>query len=148
MSHVVAIEMVLTDLAAIKAACKEMGLVFKENQKTFKWWGRWANDYGAADAAYRQGIATKDYGKCEHAIGVPGTSWEIGLVRSEAGYKLAFDFYGSSGLPILNAVGGQNAGKFLQTYGVHKATLEARKRGYTVQRKAAKGGAIQLVVTV
>jgi len=42
---------------------------------------------------------------------------------------------------------GPNFGKLLQLYGVHKATAEARRKGYLAQRRAGKGGNIQLVVT-
>ena len=41
---------------------------------------------------------------------------------------------------------GQNFGRLLQLYAVHKATAEARKRGHSVKRKAAQGGAIKLVI--
>jgi len=39
-----------------------------------------------------------------------------------------------------------NTRRLLQLYAVHKATIEARKRGHTVQRKLQKNGAIKLVI--
>jgi hypothetical protein len=41
---------------------------------------------------------------------------------------------------------GQNYGKLLQLYGVHKATIEARKKGLSVMRKQRQDGAIKLVL--
>jgi hypothetical protein len=41
---------------------------------------------------------------------------------------------------------GQNYGKLLQLYGVHKATMEARKKGLSVLRRPQENGAIKLVL--
>lgn len=143
MSHVVAIETALRDLDAIKATCAELGLVFKQGQQSFKWWGRSVGDYPVP-----QGMKAADLGQCDHAIGVPGTTWEIGLVRQPDGaYKLAFDFYGSQGGPIVQALGGKDARKFLQLYGVNMATIQARKLGHNVQRVMGAKGSINVVIT-
>ena len=40
----------------------------------------------------------------------------------------------------------ENYGRLLQVYGVHKATREARRKGYTVLRRQHKDGAIKLVI--
>lgn len=142
MSHVVSIKTVLTDIEAIKRTCKELGLTFKENQKTYAWWGSSVGDYPLPE-----GFTKEQLGHCEHAIGIPGTTWEIGLAQptGQKGLRMLFDFFGSKGTPILQAVGGQNADKFTQLYAVHKATLEAKKRGLTVTRKAGANGSINLV---
>ncbi len=42
---------------------------------------------------------------------------------------------------------GSNYAKLVQLYGVHKAMLEARKKGYAVQRKQQPNGAIKLTIT-
>lgn len=85
-------------IACLKAAVgKIKGLHWKENQKTFKWYGSWVNDYDQADAAYKLGIDTKDYGKCEHAISVDGSGYEIGLMKRKdgKGYSIVWDFFGT-----------------------------------------------------
>ena len=41
---------------------------------------------------------------------------------------------------------GQGYGKLLQLYGVHKATLEARKKGLSVIRRQQQNGSIKLVL--
>lgn len=143
MSHVVSIKTELTDLEAVKAACRELGLIFKPGQTTFKWWGRSEGDYPIP-----AGMRKADLGQCDHAIGVPGTEWEIGLVRQANGaYKLAFDFYGHRGQPILDALGGQEAGRFLQAYGVNKTIMTARKLGHNAVRVMGKNGAVNVIIT-
>jgi hypothetical protein len=41
---------------------------------------------------------------------------------------------------------GKGYGKLLQLYVVHKATLEARKKGLSVLRRQQQNGAIKLVL--
>lgn len=148
MSHVVSIKTELRDIEAVKAACKELGLVFKENQKTIRWYGQWMNDYDAADAAYKLGIDPKQYGTCNHAIEVPGSNYDVGLLRNPVtgGYRIYFDFYGCNGRRIQEAIG-EHGGKLVQYYAAHKATMAARAKGYLVSRQTAANGNIKLVVT-
>lgn len=142
MSHVSAIAVSVDDLAAVQLLCEEKGWTFKENQKTYKWWGHHVGDYPLPE-----GMKKEDLGKCSHAIGVPGTNWEIGLVKNKTGgYRLAFDFYGSSGAPLQEAIG-PNGGLFRQAYGVAKATLIAKKRGHYVSKTVLPNGSVKLVVT-
>ncbi len=147
MSHVVSIKTELRDLKAVKAACAELGLVFKENQKTIRWYGRWVNDYDADDAAYKLGIKTEQYGTCDHAIEVPGSGYDVGLLRNPAtgGYRLYFDFYGHDGRTIQNVIG-KNGETFLQYYAAHKVALESKLKGYMVQRKKV-GHNLELTIT-
>lgn len=155
MSHVCEIRTKLTDLDAIKAACDELGLTFKSGQQTYKWYG-----YSVDDHPLPHGFQKDDLGKCEHAIGVPGTDWEVGVCRRRNpdgsladGYTLLCDFWGSKGRPIFDALGGTADGKemtfsrFTQAYAVAKATKAAKAKGYLVRRVAGKNGAVQLVVT-
>lgn len=143
MSHVVSIAVKLTDLEAIKATCKELGLVFKQGQRSYRWYGSSVGDYPLP-----VGFTREDLGHCEHAIEVPGAGYDIGLARAKdgAGYVMLFDFWGP-GRPILDAVGGEKANRFVQLYGVNKATLAARKLGHTVSRTVQKNGAITLTIT-
>lgn len=147
MSHVVSIKCVIQDLEAVKRTCVELGLTFKSGQKTYQWWGSSAAD--SADYPVPDGFTVNQLGTCEHAIGVPGTNWEIGLARPNngPGYRLLFDFFGGRGRPILDKVGGQQAKKFVQLYAVHAATLAAQRKGLTVRRVQAANGAINLVMT-
>ena len=135
MSHVVSIACELTDLDAIKAVCRELGLTFKENQKTYQWWGYFEGDYPIP-----AGFTKEDLGHCEHAIGIPGTEWEVGLARKAGakGLTLLFDFYGHRGEPILKALGGEKAPEFLKRYAACKTELACQKAGYKTSRVYGK----------
>lgn len=147
MSHVACVELVINDLEAIKATCKRNGWEFLENKKTYQWYGRWVNDYHGQDAAYNHGIDPKDYGKCEHAIKIPGIAYEIGLIKKPNGkpgeYVAIFDFWNAD---LKHALGGQQAPKLMQTYGVEKVRAECTRKGYKVTETKTKQGDIQLVI--
>lgn len=147
MSHVSAIKTEVRDLGALKAACQDLGLTFLENQTTFKWFGRWVNDYDADDSAYKHGIDPKDYGKCHHAIRVPGSSYEIGLVHNPAtnGYKIVYDFYGPG--RIIKEKLGAGCEKLVQHYGVNLAEQMAKRKGLMTGRKIQPDGTIKLGIT-
>jgi len=85
MSHVTVIEFEIRDLECLRQACTELGLEFREGQKTFRWFGVHVGDYKVPD-----GFAVQDMGKCDHAIGLPGNgpskkAYEIGVVRRRDG---------------------------------------------------------------
>lgn len=68
MSHVVAIEIEVKDLAALEmAAERACGLVAVRTVE-FDWWGRWFDDYHGEDAAYRKGFDPEQYGTCAMAL--------------------------------------------------------------------------------
>lgn len=156
MSHVVANpDFVITDLDALAEACPSIGLEFRRDQLTWKWYGTWVNDYSAADAAYKSGIKPEDYGKCLHAIGVQGnaTAYEIGLVPNPhgEGFIPVYDFYGSSGDAIR-----QRASQGLEKLRVAYSTVLAEKmlgqyvpgqKAWQVEKQKQPDGSIKLVAT-
>lgn len=150
MSHVVSIRTELRDLDAVRAAATELGMTFVANQKTYKWWGASVGDHPLPT-----GFKAEDLGKCDHALKVPGTTWEVGIAqarnadgtRKPGCFTLLFDFFGTQGQPILKALGGEDARKFTQLYGVHKTLIEARKRGLLARRQVGKNGSVQVVLT-
>jgi hypothetical protein len=127
-------------LAAVKALCKEKGWEFAEGQKTYEWYGSFVGD-----SPMPKGMTRADLGKCDHAIKIPGATYEVGLrSNGKGGYNLAFDYWGSGGLvPHV----GEKGGLFMQGYGIAKAELEAKKRGMHVKRVPGKHGAVKLVLT-
>lgn len=149
MSHVVAIKTEVFSLEAVKRACKVLGLTFHENQKTIRWFGRWVNDYDAADAAYRLGIQPEDYGKSDHAISVPGSDYDVALLKNPAtgGYKIYFDFWGGHGHRLMEVMGGQSGDRFVQEYAAQAALIEAEMLGYYAERKTLADGTIEIAVT-
>jgi len=127
MSHVTQIDLRIKSLEALKAACSRLGLEFVTGQKTYKWYGRFMGDYQLPEW-----LKVEDLGKCQHAIRVPGASYEIGIVEREGEYKLLWDFWGSGGL---ERVLGKGGGKLKQAYTVEQAKATARRAGYQVREK-------------
>ncbi|HXJ55418.1 MAG TPA: hypothetical protein VNU68_02025 [Verrucomicrobiae bacterium] len=146
MSHVTASKIVYKDLDALRSAVAAFPeLTWCEGQKTWKYWGSWANDYHQEDAAYKRlGIDPKTYGTGVHAIKCKGTDWEIGVVaRKDGGYALVFDFYGESGRRI-QEVAGKEANKLAQLYSKYATINAAKKAGYMVTQKVTASGAIRM----
>jgi hypothetical protein len=133
MSHVVTIELEIKDLEAAAQAAKDLGAELVRDQKTFRWYGRWMNDYSGDNAAYKQGVKPKDYGKCDHIIRHPKCSYDIGLVKQPNGsYRVVADEWHTGGLvPVF----GQGVEKLRQRYGVAITAKTMRKQGYLVTEK-------------
>jgi hypothetical protein len=140
MSHVATIQAEIKSLESLKAACKRLGLEFKENQKTYTWFGRHVGDYPIPD-----GLTINDMGKCLHAIKVPNAEYEVGVIKdpmNEKNYSLVWDFWNSGGL---QRELGKDAWKLTQAYTVEHAKYTAKLQGKTVREKQLKDR-IQLVV--
>lgn len=130
MSHVTTIKMEIRSLDALEAACQKIGLQFKRNQKTYKWYGQFVGDYREA------GTDPKEMGKCDHAIGIPGnkTAYEIGVAQKDDHYVLRWDFWqGGMGL---SQVAGDKCSRLTEAYtqvvALQEATKFAEAEGYTV----------------
>lgn len=153
MSHITTIKTEIRDLDALKAACKELGFTFKENQKTYRWWGSEFPDSSFTQEALAsppEGMTADELGTCHHAISFPkgflggGVKLEMGLRRTATGYRVVCDdvVMMDEDSPV-----GKDACKLMQLYATHKATMEAHRHGLMVNRVEAANGAIQLVVT-
>lgn len=132
MSHVVAIETKILDIEALKAACPDLGLEFKENQKTYKWYGTHVGDYPLP-----AGITKNDLGKCEHAIGVKdasGSTYEVGVVKAKdgEGYTLLWDFW-AGGHGLQEKVG-NGCGKLLTGYAENVVEKTLSKKARQVEK--------------
>jgi hypothetical protein len=127
MSHIQTIEVEITDLQALKNACKRLGLTWKQDQKTFKWWG--------VQAA-----------QCDHAISIPEAKYEIGVLKNadRKGFTLQVDYYDRKATEKI----GQLGGFFKQAYALEKAKLEALKKGYFVKEHKINDRQIELRITV
>lgn len=154
MSHVAKVELKIKDLAALAACAGSLGLEFIKDKTTYKWWGRSVGDYPLPE-----GFKASDLGKCDHVLRVKGSgpdAWEIGVVKAKSGdgYVLLFDFYGSRGAPLINALGfkgsahnpdaGSVGWKLKQEYGAAVATRQYQKQGYRVTRKVDAAGRVVL----
>ena len=146
MSHVARLELEVLELEALKKAVKASGLEWKEGQKHHKWYGSWVNDYHGANAAYHHGIKPTDYGKCEHAIGVPGNSqaYEIGVCKNPTGkgHVLVWDFY--AGGHGLQALAGDNCSNIVKGYVAEVAKKKMTAQGYTCTQTKLPTGEVKL----
>lgn len=122
MSHFTTIETQVRDVAALKAACAEMSLAVEEN-------------------AIARGYSRNTH-KGDLVIRLKGP-YDIALNRQPDGtYGLTCDWWDGH---VEKEVGAKY-GRLLQLYGVHKAQIEARKKGFTTRRQTLADGAIKLVI--
>lgn len=142
MSHVVAIEALITDLDALEAACAELGLELVRNQKSYKWYGTSVGDFPLPT-----GFTAADLGKCEHAIRVKGTTggYEIGVAKrrdGQPGYTLIYDFWGPG--KALQDRAGDKCSRLVQEYTA--ARVVRGIRGARIERTMV-AGKLRLQVT-
>jgi hypothetical protein len=122
MSHFTTIQTQVRDLDALRHALGELNVTLHEKTTARGYAGnKLQGDYvirlqGPYDIALNQ-TPDGSYGLT--------TDWWDGHVEKEVGAKF---------------------GRLLQLYGIHKTTIEARKRGHFVQRKAQKDGSIKLTI--
>lgn len=137
MSHVATIDVKITDLTALKEACRVQGWEFREGQKTYKW-------YGQVVGAVPPGMNRADMGKCTHAIRVPGADYEVGIrANADGTFALAWDYWSYGGLSKM--LGGDTAPLLVQTYATEKLKIEARRLGHAVEsQEALEDGSIRL----
>ena len=122
MSHFTAIKTQIRDIAALRAACRELDLTILENTtaRGYSTNAIHGDHVIRLKGPYDIAVVTQPDGTCQLT-----TDWWNGHVEKEVG---------------------PNFGRLLQLYAVHKATAEARKRGHMVQRKAQRDGSIKLVI--
>lgn len=146
MSHVTTQKAAIRDIEALRRAAKRCGLVFRENQQTYRWYGRSVGDYPIPD-----GYTEADLGRCAHAIGLPsGQGYEIGVTPSrtvEGAYDLLYDFY-NGGFGLM-AKAGQGCGDLLSWYTAEVA-IETYRDEYliSVTDCRLKNGELVLELTV
>ena len=124
MSHLVTIEARIMDLSAVHSACITMGWEFVEGAASFAWWG-----YPKPEQA-----------PCSHKIVVPGSKYEIGLVKSEDGtcYQPRYDDmlcckkHGS--LTAANGLAG-----FLREYELEKTRRFFKRKGIRFTERRENG---------
>lgn len=134
MSHVTVIDIEIKDIEALKEACKELGLEFREGQKTYRWYGRHVGDYPMPE-----GFTKEDLGKCNHAIGVPNNSkaYEVGVVQRGDSYQLLWDFWnGGYGLQQAVGDGCKNlTNKYAEKAAIRQANSFAKANGWSVSHE-------------
>ncbi|MDD4442691.1 MAG: DUF1257 domain-containing protein [Kiritimatiellae bacterium] len=122
MSHFATVETRIRDIGALRAACTELGLVLADNAV--------ARGYGSNTM------------KGDLVIRLKGP-YDIALNRQDDGnYGLTTDFWGGH----VETEVGKDYGRLLQLYAVHKAQIEARKKGLTCRRQSLGDGSVKLVI--
>lgn len=153
MSHVESVNVVITDLKALDAACARMGAVLAKDKTTYNWYGISVGDYPLP-----AGFRAADLGKCEHAIQLPGVKYEIGVVPARnpdgtpaKGMTLLYDFYGSTSRDDgqkLKRHFGDGLTKLVDAYSVEALKAKARAQGYLSREVTRADGKIELRVSV
>jgi hypothetical protein len=122
MSHFTTIKTQIKDVEALRMACQELGLTLLQN----------VNARGFGQQQRHGDFVIKLSGPYDIAVnqqkdGTYGltTDWWAGHVEKEVG---------------------KDYSKLLQLYGVHKASLEARKKGFSVLRRPQPNGSIKLIL--
>jgi hypothetical protein len=121
MSHFTTIKTQIKDIQALQTACGELGLKLVPN-------------------ANARGFLSNTH-KGEYVIKLKGP-YDIALNEQDGAYGLTADFWDGH----VEKEVGKDYGKLLQLYGVHKASIEARRKGYSVHRQQKQDGSIKLVL--
>ncbi len=122
MSHFATVETQVRDAAALKNACAELGLQVLENAE--------ARGYGV----------NKQHGDLVIRLKGP---YDIAVNKQPDGnYGLTTDWWGGH----VETEVGKDYGRLLQLYAVHKAQIEARKKGLTCRRSALADGSVKLTI--
>lgn len=145
MSHVTAIDVEITDLGALGAACRRVGLELVRDKKTYNWYGK-----SVGDTAIPDGFTVADLGHCDHAIRVPGMpkAYEIGVVRArggQPGYVLMLDEW-AGGRGLIEKCG-KGCSALKQAYAAEVAIAAAQREGFHVNELAQDDGSVQLQLT-
>lgn len=138
MSHIARIDLEINDLDALKAACGRLGLEFRCGQTSYAWYGEYVGDHPLPE-----GLTVHDLGKCDHAIHVPGASYEVGILKRNGKYLLLWDFWRDGGL---ERILGRNAGRLKQAYAIERTRREAQRKGYRFTESKTRTG-VRLVLT-
>ena len=122
MSHFTTIKTQIKDLPALRSAVNELGLQLLPNTTA-------------------RGYINQST-KGEYVLRLKGP-YDIAVNQQPDGtYGLTTDWWDGH----VEREVGKDYGRLLQLYGVHKATAEARKRGFSVIRNSQPNGSIKLVL--
>ena len=123
MSHFTTIKTQIKDIAALRAATTELGLEIIPN-------------------SVARGFISQTM-KGDYVVRLKGP-YDIALNQQPDGtFGLTTDWWNGH----VEKEVGKSFGKLLQLYGVHKASMEARKKGLSVLRRSQPNGSIKLVLS-
>lgn len=148
MSHVASVDVEVRDLDALRAAADRLGFEFREGQRTYKWFGRFLNDWRSSRSAVSKGVDPATFGTCDHALRIKGagdSQYEVGVTAMPDGtYRLVYDSWSGGGQAI-ERLAGVDCVRLQGEVAAEQATRFAQRRGYRVQRED-EGAVVRLVL--
>lgn len=127
-SHVVSVNVEITNLEALAKAAKYCGLEMSQAE-TYKWYGRHVGDYPLP-----KGFTRDELGKCQYKLSIPGAhpgQYEIGIAEKNGSYVPLFDFWGN-GANLQKHVG-KNGEKLVDRYALECAMGAAEAESWQVE---------------
>lgn len=151
MSHVASVDLKVTDLDVLEAACKEFGAELVRGDGVhdldYQWYGAWLNDWNDPErAAALRGHDPATFGKAKHKIRVAGASYEIGLVPrldGGKGYDAIYDAFGQG--MGLEGVFGSGLVKLRKTLAEKVVLSQFARSGYTARVTTNAQGQRQII---
>lgn len=126
MSHVTTVNLKVSNLEALKTAAERLGAEFREGQKSFQTWF--------------------EKQPCAHAIRVPGSKFEVGVMNAVNGtYDLRYDRDGD-GRKIVQMFG-QDDYRLRQEYSAVVTEDNAKdlaRKGYRMTRETLDSGIVRM----
>ena len=122
MSHFTTIQTQIRDVAALRAACQEMGLAVEAK----------AHARGYSSNRIPGDLVIRLKGPYDIAVNQ----------QPDGTFGMTCDWYQGH----VEKEVGQNYSRLIQLYAVHKAMAEARRKGYTTRRQTLGDGSIKLVI--
>ncbi len=123
MSHFTTIETQIRDISALRAACTELGFTVEAK----------ASARGYSSNTIKGDLVIRLKGPYDIAVNQ----------QPDGTFGLTCDWYSGH----VEQEVGANYGRLIQLYGVHKALIEARRKGCTARRQTLGDGSIKLVLT-
>ena len=122
MSHFATVETQVRDIGALRGACTEMGFILAEK---------------AVARGYGSNTMSGDF-----VIRLKGP-YDIAVNKQPDGnYGLTTDWWRGH----VETEVGKDFGRLMQLYAVHKASIEAKKKGLTCRRSALADGSVKLTI--
>lgn len=153
--HTLSVDLEITSIAALIAACNKLGWNLHEGRH--KWYGTFVGDspvpdhfftpdeYAAVMAmpkADRNQYLTDLFNQSTYAISVPGRDYEIGVFERNGQYKLLWDNWRDGGILF-------TFDPLLQEYTLQKTLMEAASQGHHVDSvQKADDGSLKITINV
>lgn len=162
MSHVAQCKVVIKNLDDLELAAVRLGGKLMRGQTNIRWYGRFVDDsktwmefftpeeaarVAALPREERKARINKEMGRADHAIVFKGASYDVGVMKMQDGtFRLRWDQYAGGG--GLNALIGNDGGKFSQAYAIEATKRAARRKGFSVREVPQPNGHVKLKLLI